>query len=64
VSVAAACALLAAAQAAPAADFRARPPQDEIVYFVLPDRFENADPKNDKGGIKGDRLKTGYDQTS
>jgi glycosidase len=63
VSVAAAIALLAAAQAAPAADFRARPPQDEIIYFVLPDRFENADPKNDKGGIKGGRLKDGYDPT-
>jgi neopullulanase len=63
VSVAAAIALLAAAQAAPAADFRARPPQDEIVYFVLPDRFENADPKNDKGGIKGGRLKDGFDPT-
>jgi glycosidase len=63
VSVAVAIALLAAAQAAPAADFRSRPPQDEIVYFVLPDRFENADPKNDKGGIKGGRLKDGYDPT-
>ena len=61
-SVAAAIALVAA-QAAPVADFRARPPHDEIVYFVLPDRFENADPKNDKGGIKGGRLKDGYDPT-
>jgi glycosidase len=63
VSVAAAIALLASAQAAPAADFRTRPPQDEIVYFVLPDRFENADPENDNGGIKGGRLKDGYDPT-
>ena len=62
-SVAYAIALIAAAQAAPAADFRARSPQDEIVYFVLPDRFENADPKNDKGGIKGGRLKDGFDPT-
>ncbi|PKB19333.1 glycosidase [Novosphingobium kunmingense] len=44
-----------------AADFRARTPEQEVVYFVLPDRFENADRKNDKGGIKGDRLKTGFD---
>ena len=35
-----------------------------MVYFVLPDRFENGDPKNDKGGLKGDRLSTGYDPTA
>lgn len=44
-----------------AQDYRARTPADEVVYFVLPDRFENGDAKNDKGGIKGDRLRTGYD---
>lgn len=38
-----------------------RPSQDEIVYFLLPDRFENGDPKNDKGGLEGGRLQTGYD---
>ncbi len=54
------------AQAAPAGkpDFRARLPEDEIVYFLLPDRFENGDPANDRGGLTGDRLKTGYDPTS
>ncbi len=41
--------------------FRDRLPEDEVIYFLLPDRFENGDPKNDKGGIKGDRLKTGFD---
>ena len=46
------------------ADFRARLPQDEVIYFVLPDRFDNADPGNDRGGIAGDRLKTGYDPTA
>ena len=57
--------LLAAAAAVPAqaADYRARLPQDEVIYFLLPDRFENGDPKNDLGGLKGDRLKTGYDPT-
>ncbi|WP_231420430.1 alpha-amylase family glycosyl hydrolase [Sphingomonas sp. Leaf205] len=45
-------------------DYRARLPQDEVIYFVLPDRFENADPSNDRGGIAGDRLKTGYDPTA
>jgi len=64
-SVVAAIALLGAAQAATQpATFRDRPPQDEVIYFVLPDRFENGDTKNDRGGIKGDRLKTGYDPTS
>jgi glycosidase len=48
---------------ASAQDYRARLPEDEIIYFVLPDRFENADPSNDRGGLKGDRLKTGFDAT-
>ena len=53
-----------AAPASPPADYRARPPQDEVVYFVLPDRFANGDPANDRGGIKGDRLKTGFDPSA
>lgn len=44
--------------------FRNRPPQDEVIYFLLPDRFENGDPRNDLGGLKGDRLQTGFDPTS
>ena len=40
-----------------------RPPEDDIVYFVLPDRFENADEANDRGGLQGDRLATGWDPT-
>ncbi len=54
------------AHAAPAApqDYRARLPEDETVYFLLPDRFENGDRANDRGGLTGDRLKTGYDPTS
>ena len=54
----------ALADAPPPGDYRARPASQEVVYFVLPDRFENGDPKNDKGGIKGDRLKTGFDPSS
>jgi neopullulanase len=50
-----------APMAAQPADFRLRGPEQEVVYFVLPDRFENGDPKNDKGGLKGDRLVTGFD---
>ena len=46
-----------------APDFRARPPEDEIVYFVLPDRFENGDISNDTSGLTGDRLTTGFDPT-
>jgi hypothetical protein len=46
-----------------APDFRARPPEDEIVYFVLPDRFETADISNDTSGLTGDRLTTGFDPT-
>jgi len=44
--------------------FLGRPPGDEIIYFLLPDRFANADPSNDRGGLEGDRLKTGFDPTS
>lgn len=35
----------------------------EQFYFVLPDRFANGDAGNDKGGLSGDRLKTGLDRT-
>jgi glycosidase len=52
------------AQAPLSQDFRARLPEDEIIYLIMPDRFENADPGNDLGGLKGDRLKTGYDPTA
>ena len=38
-----------------------RLPEDEIIYFVLPDRFENGDHANDRGGIHGDRLDHGFD---
>lgn len=54
-------ALTLASAPAAAEDYRRRPPEDEIIYFVLPDRFENGDAGNDKGGLKGDRLATGYD---
>lgn len=54
---------LAAQPVDPKAELRARAPNQEIVYFVLPDRFENGDPKNDTGGIKGGRLQHGFDPT-
>jgi hypothetical protein len=54
----------ATASAAPDQGYLARAPEDEVVYFLLPDRFANGDPANDRGGLKGDRLKTGYDPTS
>ncbi|SFF84487.1 alpha-1,6-glucosidases, pullulanase-type [Actinoplanes philippinensis] len=37
------------------------PTSGEQFYFVLPDRFANGDRKNDRGGLSGDRLSTGYD---
>lgn len=54
-------ALLLASTPAVAENLRDRLPEDEVIYFVLPDRFENGDVKNDTGEIKGDRLKTGFD---
>ena len=62
---AAAAALAAnAAPAAPGTAFRARLPQDEVIYFVMPDRFANGDPSNDRGGLSGDRSATGFDPTN
>ena len=68
----AACAALALCAAAPVCaqesatleSVRARPAAGELVYFLLPDRFENGDTANDRGGIKGDRTKTGFDPAS
>ncbi|MFM9828748.1 MAG: alpha-amylase family glycosyl hydrolase [Sphingomonas sp.] len=63
-SIGAPSAAMAQSAAAPKADYRARLAQDEVIYFLLPDRFENGDTANDKGGLSGDRLKTGYDPTA
>ncbi len=46
-----------------AQSFRDRLPQDEVIYFLLPDRFENGDAANDLGGLKGGPLQTGFDPT-
>ncbi|MEU9376442.1 pullulanase-type alpha-1,6-glucosidase [Streptomyces sp. NPDC048255] len=35
----------------------------EQFYFVLPDRFANGDPRNDRGGLTGSRTQTGLDPT-
>ncbi|MGS2719817.1 pullulanase-type alpha-1,6-glucosidase [Paraglaciecola aestuariivivens] len=37
--------------------------EDEVFYFVLQDRFNNADPSNDTGGLQGDKSITGFDAT-
>jgi len=46
-----------------AVSFRERLPQDEVIYFLLTDRYENGDPSNDRGGSSGGRLVTGFDPT-
>ena len=49
----------------PAAEaLRQRPPQDEVIYFLLPDRFANGDAANDHGGYAADRLVSGFDPSS
>ncbi|WP_308515542.1 alpha-amylase family glycosyl hydrolase [Sphingomonas flavescens] len=53
----------AIAQAQNLASVRARLPQDEVIYFLLPDRFENGDTSNDRGGLSGGPLTTGFDPT-
>ena len=55
---------VAFAAPAPTTDYRARLPQDEVIYFLLPDRFDNADPSNDRGGLTGGPLVTGFDPTA
>ncbi|MFV2020943.1 pullulanase-type alpha-1,6-glucosidase [Micromonospora sp. LOL_023] len=35
----------------------------EQFYFLLPDRFANGNSRNDRGGLRGDRLTTGHDPT-
>ncbi|CAG6395477.1 pullulanase-type alpha-1,6-glucosidase [Actinacidiphila cocklensis] len=35
----------------------------EQFYFVMPDRFADGDKGNDRGGLTGGRLSTGYDPT-
>jgi neopullulanase len=49
--------------AVPLVEVRARLPEDEIIYLVMPDRFENGDPRNDTGGFPGGRLQHGFDPT-
>jgi glycosidase len=48
----------------PLAHVRARPAAGETIYFLLPDRFENGDVKNDTGGLNGDRYRTGFDPSA
>ena len=43
---------------------RQRPPQDEVIYFLLPDRFANGDAGNDHGGYAADRLVSGFDPSN
>ena len=40
-----------------------QPGSTEQFYFVMTDRFANAGPGNDAGGLTGDRLVTGFDPT-
>jgi glycosidase len=56
-----AAAAFASAPAGASESYLDRSPEEEIVYFVLPDRFENGDRANDRGGLAGDRLRTGFD---
>ncbi len=39
------------------------PIQNDVFYFVMPDRFANSSTENDLGGLNGDRLLTGFDPT-
>ena len=44
----------------------AKPPTYSVfasqrIYFVMPDRYANGDPANDRGGVTGGRSVSGYD---
>jgi len=56
-------AVCAVAVADPTAANPDRPIEDELIYFVLPDRFANDDPGNDLGGYPADREQSGFDPT-
>src|SRR3954451_12003397 len=56
--------LAAASWTVDAQEYRARLSQDEVIYFLLPDRFANGDPVNDRGGLRGGPLQTGFDPTA
>ncbi|MFD9357522.1 pullulanase-type alpha-1,6-glucosidase [Streptomyces sp. NPDC060031] len=64
-----AAAAAAKAPSAPPSDAKlaAEPARNDLTreqfYFVLPDRFANGDPRNDRGGLTGSRLETGLDPT-
>lgn len=56
----------AGAETAPAEDGAqgsGRRIEDEVIYFVMPDRFANGDPSNDTGGIEGGFEQHGHDPT-
>ena len=53
----------ASAESVAPESFRERGVEDEVIYFVLPDRFANGDTANDLGGYPKDRLVSGYDPT-
>lgn len=45
------------------APYTDRPITDDVMYFVMPDRFMNGDPSNDTGGFEGDATDHGFDPT-
>ena len=51
------------ADTALAGDSLRAPLTKERFYFLMADRFANGDPANDKGGLVGGRMETGFDPT-
>lgn len=48
----------------PQAEYLTRDVRDDVFYFVMPDRFENGDPSNDKGSETVAISRGGFDPTS
>ncbi|HEX4746521.1 MAG TPA: alpha-amylase family glycosyl hydrolase [Gaiellaceae bacterium] len=58
--------VIAQAPTGAALDALSQPPTysafaSQRIYFVMPDRYANGDPSNDRGGLTGPRSVTGYD---
>ncbi|MDJ0921334.1 MAG: alpha-amylase family glycosyl hydrolase [Henriciella sp.] len=63
IAAATACISVGQSLEGPTSDTNPRAIEDEIIYFVLPDRFENGNPGNDRAFSEGGPLEHGYDPT-
>lgn len=63
IAMATACSSAGQTVAPAISDSNTRQIEDEIIYFVLPDRFENGNPENDRAFSDGGKMDHGFDPT-